>query len=135
MCVDYRSLNKQTRLDMFPIPHTHNLLDKFGKARIFSANDVLSMHHQVHIKEGHEHKTAFWTPVGLFEYVIMPLGLTNAPATLYHLMNLRFQDLLYKCVTVYLDDILIFSKNLDQHLQHLRLVFEWLRKKKFMAKW
>ena len=81
MCVDFRSLNKQTRLDMFPIPRIHDLLDKLGKARIFSAVDLSSAYHQVRIKEGHEHKTAFLTPMGLFEYVVMPLGLTNAPAT------------------------------------------------------
>ena len=81
MCVDFRGLNKQTRLDMLPIPHIHNLLDKLGKAQIFSAVDLSSAYHQVCIKEGHEHKMAFLTPMGLFEYVIMPLGLTNAPAT------------------------------------------------------
>ena len=81
ICVDFRSLSKQTRLDMFPIPHVHNLLDKLGKAQIFSAVDLLSVYHQVHIKEGHEHKTAFLTPMGLFEYIVMPLALTNAPAT------------------------------------------------------
>ena len=81
MCVDFHSLNKQMRLDMFPIPHIHDLLNKLGKARIFSAVDLSSAYHQVHIKEGHEHKTAFLTPMGLFEYVVMPLGLTNAPAT------------------------------------------------------
>ena len=59
---------------------------------------------------------AFLTPMGLFEYVAMPLGLTNAPATFQQLMNLTFQDLLYKCVTVYLDDILVFSKDVDEHL-------------------
>ena len=81
MCVDFRCLNKQVRLDMFLIPHIHNLLDKLGKARIFSAVDLSSAYHQVHVKEGHEHKMAFLTPMGLFEYVVMPLGLTNAPAT------------------------------------------------------
>ena len=80
MCVDFRSLNKQTRLDMFPIPRIHNLLDKLGKARVFSAIDLSSAYHQVRIKEVHEHKMAFLTPMGLFEYVLMPLGLTNAPA-------------------------------------------------------
>ena len=81
MCVNFRSLNKQMRLDMFPIPRIHDLLDKLGKARIFGAIDLSSAYHQVRIKEGHEHKTAFLTPMGLFEYVVMPLGLTNAPAT------------------------------------------------------
>ena len=69
------------RLDMFLIPHIHDLLNKLGKARIFSAVDLSSAYHQVRIKEGHKHKTAFLTPMGLFEYVVMPLGLTNAPAT------------------------------------------------------
>ena len=69
---------------------------------------------------------AFLMPMGLFEYVVMPLGLTNAPATFQVLMNLTFQDLLYKCVTVYLDDILVFSKDIDKHLQYLRKVFERL---------
>ena len=81
MCVDFCSLNKQTRLDMFAIPCMHDLLDKLGKAQIFSAVDLSSAYYQVRIKEGHEHKTAFSTPMGLFEYVVMPLGLTNAPAT------------------------------------------------------
>ena len=81
MCVDFRSLNKQMHLDMFPILRIHNLLDKLGKARIFSAIELSSVYHQVRIKEGHEHKTDFLTPMGLFEYVVMPLGLTNTPAT------------------------------------------------------
>ena len=81
MCVNFRSLNKQMRLDMFLTPHMHNLFDKLGKAQIFSAVDLSSAYHQVRIKEGHEHKMAFLTPMGLFEYVVMPLGLTNAPAT------------------------------------------------------
>ena len=69
------------RLAMFPILHLHNLFDKLGKAQIFSAVDLSSAYHQVCIKEGHEHKTVFLTPMGLFEYVVMPLGLINAPAT------------------------------------------------------
>ena len=81
MCVDFCSLNKQTLLDLFPIPQIHNLLGKLGKVRIFSAIDLSSAYHQVRTKEGHEHETAFLIPMGLFEYVVMLLGLTNAPAT------------------------------------------------------
>ena len=69
------------RLDMFPITRVHDLLDKLGKAQIFNAVDLSSAYHQVCIKEGHEHKTAFLTTMGLFEYVVMLLGLTNAPTT------------------------------------------------------
>ena len=68
-------------LEMFPILHIHNVLNKFGRAQIFSAVDLSSAEHQVHIKEGHKHKMAFLTPMGLLEYVIMLLGLTNAPTT------------------------------------------------------
>ena len=81
MFVDFCSLNKQMRLDMFPIPYIHNLLDKLGKAQIFSAVDVSSAYHQVRIKEDHKHKMAFLTPMGLFECVVTPLCHTNAPAT------------------------------------------------------
>ena len=76
------------------------------------------------IKEGHEHCTAFLTPMGLYEYVVMPLGFTNAPAMFQCIMNQMFQDLLYKCVKVYLDDILVFSDSVEQHLADLRKVFE-----------
>ena len=79
MCIDFCSLNKQMHLDIFPIPHIHNLLDKLGKAQIFSAIDLSSAYHQVRIKEAHKHKTAFLTWMGLFEYIVMLLGLTNAP--------------------------------------------------------
>ena len=81
MCLDFRSLNKQMRLDMFPIPCIHKLFDKLGKARIFSTIDLSSAYHQVRIKEGHKNKMAFLTPMGLFEYVVIPLGLANAPTT------------------------------------------------------
>ena len=90
MCVNFCSLNRQTKLDMFPIPCIHNLLDKLGKAHVFSAVDLLSAYRLVRIKEGHKHRTAFLMPMGLCEYVVMPLGLTNVPATLQHIMNQTF---------------------------------------------
>ena len=79
------------------------------------------------IKEGHEHRTAFLTQMGLYEYVNMPLGLTNAPTMFQCIMNQTLYTLLYKCVTVYLDDILVFSDFVEQHLADLQKVFEWLR--------
>ena len=87
MCVDFRSLNHQTRLDMFPIPHIYNLLDKLGKACVFSAIDLLSAYHWVRIKEGHEYCTDFLMQMGLYEYVVMLLGLTNALATFQCIVN------------------------------------------------
>ena len=77
------------------------------------------------IKERHEHHTDFFMLMGLCEYVVMPLGLTNVPATFQYIMNQIFQDLLYKCVLVYLDDILVFSDSVEQHLADLQKVFEW----------
>ena len=126
MCVDFCSLNHQTWLDMFPIPHIHDLLDKLGKARVFSAIDLSSAYHQVRIKEWHEHCTAFLMPMGLYEYVVMLLGLVYVPTTFQHIMNKKLQDLLYNCVMVYLDDILVFFDSLEQHLADLQKVFEWL---------
>ena len=80
----------------------------------------------MHIKEGHEHRTAFLMPMGLYEYAVMPLGFTKAATTFKRIMNQTFRDLLYKCVTVYLDDILVFFDFVEQHLADLRKVFEWL---------
>ena len=95
---------------MFPIPRIANLFDRLGKVTVFSSIDLSHAYHQVCIREGDEHKTAFLTPYGLYEYVVIPIGLTNAPETFQYLMNLSFSDLLH-CMTVYLDDILVFSPN------------------------
>ena len=93
---------------MFPIPCIADLFDRLGKATVFSSIDLSHAYHKVCIREGDEHKTAFLTPKGLYEYVVIPIGLTNAPATFQHLMYLLFSDLL-RCMTIYLDDILVFS--------------------------
>ena len=80
MCIDYRALNRQTKLDVFPIPRIADLLDRLGRARFFSSVDLATAYHQIRIKQGHEHRTAFVMPQGLYEWIVMPLGLTNAPA-------------------------------------------------------
>ena len=110
MCIDYRAQNCQTKLDIFPIPCIADLLDRLGHARFFLSVDLATAYHQIRIKQGHEHQTAFITPQCLYKWIVMPLGLINTPATLQRIMNLTFSDMLHKCVCVYLDDILVFSE-------------------------
>ena len=135
MCIDYQMLDNNTIVDVFPIPRIVDLLDKLATARVFSSIDLASAYHQVKIHDDHVARTAFLTPTGLFEYVVLPFGLCNAPATFQRLMSHTFSDMLGKFVVVYLDDILVFSENAEQHYEHLQAVFEWLRQDKFFAKW
>ena len=134
MYIDYRALNYQTKLDVFPLPRIAELLDRLGRAHFFSLVYLATAYHQIRIKQGHEHRTAFVMPQGLYEWIVMPLGLMNAPATFQRIMNLTFSDTLHKCVCVYLDDILVFSETEQQHLHNLRAVLERLCRKKFHAK-
>jgi len=134
MCVDYRALNKVTIKNKYPLPRIDELLDRIQGARFFSKIDLRSGYHQIRIKEGHEHITAFRTRYGLYEFKVLPFGLTNAPATFMTLMNDLFRDLLDVCVVVYLDDVLIYSKTRDEHLSHVRQVLDRLREQKLYAK-
>ena len=90
MCIDYHSLNLQTRLNVFPIPRVADLCERLGKATIFSFIDLSHAYHQVCIRKGNGSKTAFLTQEGLYEYLVSPIGLCNAPATFQRLMNLTF---------------------------------------------
>ena len=110
MCIDFHALNANTKLDVFPLPCIANLLDKLGKAKYFSSIDLATAYHQVRIAKGDTHKTAFLTNEGLYEYVVMPFGLCNAPATFQRLMNLTFADFINEFVTIYLDNILVYSE-------------------------
>src|SRR5262249_45864599 len=104
------------------------LLDSPHKASIYTKIDLRHAYHLVRIAEGDEWKTAFRTRYGSFEWCVMPFGLTNAPAAFQHFMNDVFKDLLDVCVTVYLDDILIYSDNLEEHRKHVHEVLKRLRK-------
>ena len=120
------------RQEQVPIPLIDDLFDRLGDARWFSKLDLRSGYYQVRIAEGDEPKTACVTRYGLFEFLVMPFGLTNAPATFCTLMNRVFHPFLDKFVVVYLDDIVIYSKTLDEHVQHLRQVFQVLRENELM---
>ena len=133
-CIDYRELNKVTVRNAYPLPHIGDLLDRLATAKVFTKIDLRSAYHLVRIREGDEYKTAFYTPTGLYEYLVMPFGLVNAPSTFQHFINDVFHDLLDVCVVVYLDDILVYSNSAVQHEAHVRMVLDRLRAHKLFAK-
>ncbi|KAJ9527667.1 hypothetical protein QJQ45_025945, partial [Haematococcus lacustris] len=134
MCIDYRQLNKLTLRDQYPLPRIDDLFDRLSGCSVFSSLDLRAGYHQIRITPEDVPKTAFRTPEGHFQFKVLSFGLTNAPATFQRVMNDAFAPVLGKCALVYLDDILVMSKSLPEHLQHLRLVFDLLRKNKLYAK-
>jgi transposase InsO family protein len=134
LCIDYRELNKLTIRNAYPLPHIDDLLARLASASVFTKIDLRSAYHLVRIRAGDEPKTAFYTPKGLYEYLVMPFGLVNAPSTFQHFVNDVFHDLLDVCVVVYLDDILVYSKSPDQHQGHVCQVLQRLREHKLFAK-
>ena len=127
-CVDYRKLNDITRKDAFPIPRIEQTLDALAGACCFSTLDLASGYWQVPVDPVDIPKTAFVTADGgLYEYTRMPFGLCNAPATFQRLMNDLYKDVLYKSVIVFLDDVLTFSRSIEEHMSHLRCTFQRLR--------
>ncbi|QRV85329.1 Retrotransposable element Tf2 protein [Ceratobasidium sp. AG-Ba] len=126
--IHYRKLNEMTVKNVYPLPRSNDLIEKLRGAKIFSKFDLKWGYNLVRIREGDEWKTAFKTRYGLFEYLVMPFGLTNAPATFQHFMNDIFRDILDVYVIIYLDDILVFSKNKEDHEKHVREVLSRLQK-------
>ena len=134
MCVDYRKVNAVTKKVSYPIPRTEDTFDYLLQAKWFSKMDAASGFWQVPVEETSREKTAMITPDGLFQWKVMPFGLCNAPATFQRLMDVVLSGLKWKECLVYLDDILIFSKDWDEHLLHLRHVFEKLEKARISLK-
>jgi hypothetical protein len=124
MCVDYRALNEVTIKNKYPLPRIEDLFDQLKGARVFSKIDLRSGYHQLRIQPSDIAKTAFITRYGLYEYTVMSFGLINAPA---YLMNKVFMEYLDKFVVVFIDDILLYSRNEEEHEEHLRLVLQKLR--------
>lgn len=126
MCIDYRALNSQTVKNRYALPRIDDLLDQLYGAKRFTKIDLTSGYWQIAIAAGDRHKTAFRTRYGNYEFNV-PFGLINAPATFQSLMNDIFRDMLNICVVVYLDDILIYSKNDEDHEMYVRQVLQRLR--------
>ncbi|GBG64200.1 hypothetical protein CBR_g40900 [Chara braunii] len=133
LCIDYRKLNAQTIKKTDPLPRIDDLLERLGGAKYFSKLDLKSGYHQIKIQPRDRYKTTFKMRHGHFEWIVMPFGLTNAPATFRVAMTMEFRDLLDRTVLIYLDDIFIYSRSLDEHLEHLHAVLERLRIAKYKA--
>ena len=125
-CIDYRQLNKATIKDRYPLPRIDDTIDALYGAQYFSTLDLFSGYWQIEIEEADKHKTAFICEYGQYEFNRMPFGLTNAPGTFQRLMNKILKPVLYESALVYLDDIIVFSKTLEDHIKHLETVFKLL---------
>src|SRR4051812_21531192 len=132
--MDYRSLNEVTIKNKYPLPRINDLFDQLEGACVFSKIDLRSGYFQLKIREHDIPKTAFVTRYGSYEYMVMPFGLTNALSYFMNMMNKVFMEFLDKFVMVFIDDILIYSKNVEDHEKHLRLIMEKLREHQLYAK-
>ena len=134
ICVDYHLLNAVSIKNKYPLPRIDILFDKLAKAKVFLKIDLRSGYHQIKIQPEDIPKMAFSTRYGLYEYLVMSFGLTNAPAHFMYLMNSVFMPELDEFVVVFIDDILVYSENAQDHEKHLRIVFTRLREHQLYAK-
>ncbi|GJX97707.1 putative reverse transcriptase domain-containing protein [Tanacetum coccineum] len=134
MCIDYRKLNKLTIKNRYPFPRIDDLFNQLQGSSVYSKIDLRSRYHQLRIKEEDILITAFRTQYGHFEFQVMPFGLTNAPAVFMDLMNRVYKPYLDKFVIVFIDDILVYSKDEEEHGKHLKIILELLKKERLYAK-
>ncbi len=133
-CIDYRGLNSITVKNTYPLPLMSSAFERLQGASLFTKLDLRNAYHLVRIREGDEWKTTFNTPRGHFEYQVMPFGLSNAPAVFQALVNDVLRDMVDQFIYVYLDDILIFSYSLQDHVQHVRRVLQRLLENGLLVK-
>jgi hypothetical protein len=134
LCVDYRALNAVTIKNKYLLPRIDDLVDQLRQAKFFSKIDLRSGYHQMKIRPEDIHKTAFVTRYGQYEYTVVSFGPMNAPAYFMNMMNKVFMDKLDKCVVIFIDDILVFSKAAEKHEEHLRIMLRKLRQHQLYAK-
>nr|GFA34811.1 retrotransposon protein, putative, Ty3-gypsy subclass [Tanacetum cinerariifolium] len=134
MCIDYQELNKLTIKNHYLLPRIDDLFDQLQCLSVDSKIDLRSGYHQLRVRDEDIPKTAFRTRYGHYEFQVMPFGLTNAPAVFMDLMNRMCKPYLDKFVIVFIDDIFIYSRNKEEHANHLRIILELLKNKKLYAK-
>ena len=126
-CVDYRKLNSVTVGHAHPLPRIDDILDSLGDSKYFTTLDLRSGYWQISVVENHRHKTAFATPNGLYEFNRMPFGFSTAPATFQHMMDIILSGLTYVICLCYLDDVIVFGRDMKEHCERLETVLLQLR--------